>query len=681
MFFEPIRFGGRSAAAIPSSGTTAPKSVSRLLLSAALLLGGGLGHAQVAAASPAISRAATAAVELEGEVEVMIEDHEKSSRSRYYLKTATGRAELRPSHAQEHQLKAGARVRVKGVKSGEMLALDGTTVTVTAPAPSLNISGDRKLAVLLVNFQDNPIQPYTLATGTNVLNQTAGFIKENSQSVTSVSGAAYGWYTLPIATTCSDTQITAAAKQAATAAGVNLSGYQHIAYVFPRNTACPWAGVANLSGGTILINGSLNLKTLAHELGHNFGLYHSHALECGATIGGTSCTSLDYGDALDMMGNANPGHFNAFQKERLGWLNNGAMPPITTVNSTGEYTLSTYETTGTSAKALKILKSTNATTGEKTYYYVEYRQPVGADSFISTMVSTYGSNVATGVLVRTGSDNNGSSSYLLDMTPASTTFDWYDSALALGQSFSDPASGVTITPTWLNSSGAGVHVTVNGSSTTATTTATCTRANPVITPASQSKSGAAGSAVSYTVTVTNKDSSACAASSFNLKGVVPTGWTASFASTSLSLSPGASGSTTVTLSSPTSATGSTTASLTATNSSASSFAGAATATYSVTSTSSYTITTSTDKAAYTTNQTVMMSASVKSGTTAVSGASVMFTITAPNGSSTLQNGTTSATGVVTSSYRLSRKSAKGVYQVRTTVSGQSAYGSTSFTVN
>ncbi len=39
----------------------------------------------------------------------------------------------------------------------------------------------------------------------------------------------------------------------------------------------------------------------------------------------------DYGDIFDMMGSSNTTpHYNAFQKERLGWLNSGVSPPITT---------------------------------------------------------------------------------------------------------------------------------------------------------------------------------------------------------------------------------------------------------------------------------------------------------------------------------------------------------------
>lgn len=671
MFFEPIRFGGQSAAA------TTPKSFSRLLLSVAIFLGAGLGQVHAAASTPASTK-----VELEGEVRVMIEDHASSSRTRYYLKTDKESLELKPSHAQKRQLQAGAKVRVRGVKSGALLALDGSggSVTVTMPQPLLNTFGERKMAVLLVNFQDNPVQPYTLADATNVISQTNTFIKENSQNQTSVTGNSFGWYTLPIATTCSSSEIATAAHNAASAAGVDLSGYAHLVYVFPRNTACSWAGLANVNvspTGSIWVNGQLDLKVVAHELGHNFGLYHSHALECGDSIGGSSCTSVDYGDKFDIMGNSYAAHFNAFQKERLRWVNNGSMPPITTVSASGNYTLSTYETAATGAKALKILKGTDATTGAKTYYYVEFRQAIGADAFLATMS---GSNVTNGVLIHTGTDTDINSSYLLDMTPNSTTLnDRNDSALVLGQSFTDPGSGVTITPTTISSTGATVNVTL----TQQTPTATCTRANPVITPATQSKSGAAGSALSYTVTVTNKDSSACSASSFNLNAVVPSGWSAGFASATLSLSPGASGSTTLTMTAPTSATGSTNASLSATNGSATSSTGSATATYSVGSTStstSYSITAATDKSVYGINKTVAMSSVVKSGTTAVAGASVMFTVTAPNGSVALQNGSTGSTGVATSSYRLNSKAVKGVYQLRTTVSGQSTSGSTSFTV-
>ena len=93
----------------------------------------------------------------------------------------------------------------------------------------------------------------------------------------------------------------------------------------------------------------------SHELGHNFGLYHSHALECGSVAMGGSCSSLDYGDVFDVMGGGNgPTHFNAVQKDLLGWLDYGVSPPVTDVVASGSYTIDPLETPGTNPKALRI---------------------------------------------------------------------------------------------------------------------------------------------------------------------------------------------------------------------------------------------------------------------------------------------------------------------------------------
>ena len=84
--------------------------------------------------------------------------------------------------------------------------------------------------------------------------------------------------------------------------------------------------------GEVWINGSMNAVVAAHELGHNFGLYHSHALECGSVAMGGSCSTIDYGDVLDVMGSGSPA-FNAVQKDLLGWLDYGVSPPTDVVAS------------------------------------------------------------------------------------------------------------------------------------------------------------------------------------------------------------------------------------------------------------------------------------------------------------------------------------------------------------
>ena len=174
---------------------------------------------------------------------------------------------------------------------------------------------------------------------------------------------------------------------------------------------------------------------------------------------GAACTSLEYGDTVDIMGNNVAGHFNAIHKERLGWLNSGTQPPITTVQATGTYSIDAYAAASTKPKALKILKSVDAITGAKTWFYVEYRAAVGYDSVMSGI---YGTNIPNGVVVRVGSDSDGNSSSLLDMTPNSSFYtDWFDPALAFGQVFTDAASGVMITAVSGNGASAQVNISLS----------------------------------------------------------------------------------------------------------------------------------------------------------------------------------------------------------------------------
>ncbi|WP_167285032.1 NEW3 domain-containing protein [Marilutibacter alkalisoli] len=84
-------------------------------------------------------------------------------------------------------------------------------------------------------------------------------------------------------------------------------------------------------------------------------------------------------------------------------------------------------------------------------------------------------------------------------------------------------------------------------------TPTCTRNAPTLSLSGGGSAVAAGTAITYTLSLTNRDSSACQNTSFSLARTVPSGWTGTLGSSSLSVAPGASASTTLRVTSPTSA--------------------------------------------------------------------------------------------------------------------------------
>ncbi len=416
-----------------------------------------------AALPPAVQAYIEQEVEIEGALEVIDEDYEQYSRLLYYLETAGERLSLHFADHRPEYLLTGAKIRVKGVQIDNTLALagGGRNLKPVVPAPVPSTLGEQRTLLILVNFQDNPIEPYTIVDAESALfGETSDFFLENSSLQTWLNGDVLGWYTIPVASSvCDIYAIADEAKSAAAAAGVNLSAYTHYVYAFPKN-GCGGLGLSTVGGNPsqTWIIGALDLSVIVHELGHALGTWHSHSLDCGTVTLGPACTVFEYGHFFDAMGNKYPGHYNTFHKERLGWLNTEASPPITTVLTDGIYTLATYEDIGAAPKALKILKSTDPSTGKRTWYYVESRQAIGFDAFLADYP-----NVLNGVLISIGSESDGNSSYLLDMTPDSgilNVYDWSDPALIEGQSFQDPDSGVTITTEWLTATEAAVYVQV-----------------------------------------------------------------------------------------------------------------------------------------------------------------------------------------------------------------------------
>lgn len=624
-------------------------------------------------------------VEESGELVVLHVDHVNSADDHYlhFLDGPKGRYSLHFAGAAP-DLASGASVRVRGVLIDNAIVVADAEGLVVSKAIALpNTLGAQKTLTILVNFSNAPTQPYTVAYAQSVMfTTTSSYDFEASYQQTSLTGAVAGWFTIAeTSATCNYDNIATQAKQAATAAGYVLSNYNRYVYVFPAN-ACGWWGLGSVGGNPsqawIHSKYGFSLAVVGHEMGHNFGLYHSHSMDCGSVaVAGSGCSTSDYGDVFDIMGDANAAHFNAFQKERLGWLDAGASPPLTTVPAqagTATYSIAPIEDARDArSRALKIPRGT-ACAATNEWFYVESRQAKGFDSFLAS-----NTNVLGGVLIRKVTGSNGDSSYLLDMTPATSS--WSDAALVTGQSFTDPQTGLTIAPLSVSSTGALVNVTFPAAS--------CTRAAPkmTLTPTA-TVWAAAGSSINYAVSVTNQDSCGCAATTYDVGASVPTGWGATSARTA-SVAPGgaASASMTVTTAS-TSPAAFYNLNVTAANSFAPTMTAAVPATVAIAAALSVTATT--DKASYTLpkqpNKPIIaaITTRVLSGGAAVSGAAVSVDVRDPAGRVSTLTATTSSNGTASVSYGMkARSSPAGTYTVtsRATMGAMSSTATTSFALN
>ena len=192
--------------------------------------------------------------QVEGTLMILHEDRDSGSRYLYFLNARGDKLSLHFASKPPMHLLTGARIRVTGVRIGQAMALASGSASVEALTLAFpSTLGARKLLVILFNYQNNITQPYTIAMAQDaVFTQTSNFDWENSYHQTSLFGDVVGWYTIPLSSTdstaCNFTTLATYAEQAATTAGVNLSGYDGYIYAFPNNASCTWLGLGMIGG-------------------------------------------------------------------------------------------------------------------------------------------------------------------------------------------------------------------------------------------------------------------------------------------------------------------------------------------------------------------------------------------------------------------------------------------------
>jgi hypothetical protein len=394
--------------------------------------------------------------------------------------------------------------------SGVALAGDPTVVSdqiVTAQSTiAAGPTGLQRTAIILVSAPGANAHPYADKTKT----ASIFFASANPQSaynyylqasygqatIAGGSGAegtaadVYGPYTLSTATCDTDTLMSQAF--AAADSEINFNNYQR-AVLSVNYSACGGGGVGTVrtqtvgtydgatqklsvawvynSGlGSTALNGKIGGVGL-HEYGHNLGVWHANTLECGTVaIGSGACSSTEYGDPADVMGNSSGyGQMNGVHKDILTWLSGRTQ----TISTNGTYTLNAYEDSAVNTKVLKIARTRDNNGLISGYYYLEFRKPTSTWNGFLSGRPDYGN----GVLVHTagstplcstfcGPDYSGAGgggdSELIDTQPntmAGTT-DFNDAPLKAGESYTDTGAGVTIAVSAVDTTGGTATVNV-----------------------------------------------------------------------------------------------------------------------------------------------------------------------------------------------------------------------------
>jgi hypothetical protein len=403
---------------------------------------------------------------LRGELAVYIATFDDgSSDTRYFLRDGEGNEKHLILHDRGIDFPSGTRLKVWGTVIGD--SIDVSSFKVAADVdPSQEIGSQssalvgvaaatpRKMCVFLVDLGGGlgtitaDSVNAAFFSGSKSVN---AFYQENSYGKNSLTGKVVGPFPYTL-TACAnaDTRAMATAMKAMIAPET----CDQYGYVFARTSLCTWGGLGSVGSPTnpardTWYNGGVSCVVTVQEPGHNYGMAHSSSMACGtATFADdlSTCTHSEYGDRFDPMGGGCR-HMNVWQKEYEQWFGGCNSVKVT---SSGTFNLLPTEIPCNGVQALQIPMAkqrmftrpaaggNNGGTDTLTSYYLEYRVSAGYDTGMTPAVLLHvGGNYRN-------QTQSGMHTWILDMHPGGTA-GFNDAGFKAGETFSDPAGGVSFT--------------------------------------------------------------------------------------------------------------------------------------------------------------------------------------------------------------------------------------------
>jgi hypothetical protein len=348
-----------------------------------------------------------------------------------------------------------SRSTFDAVRPGERVTLEGhldamgALVPLSAPqvvgpsdsAPAENF-GEQVTIGIMANFRNDNSQPKTKQDVESVIMGSGDkIVREYSYGQAWITLNVTGWHTMDIDKTCDQNAILQPAIDAADPT-VDFKPYKRITILFPGS--CSYAGVATVGSRTVNTqDGQIKASILwmpsagwrasvwVHEHGHNFGVWHANSLSCGGKsfgeVGPSGCTTQDYGDPWESMGNKATAHYDSFHKRIIGWL---------WENRSVTATKGTFDIDPI-AKLPGAIAEVVVPYDTITYYTVEMRIPFGEDT------GETGNLYRGSVIHYANWRSSTGDSHIIDA--AFGTSSQTDAALEAGQTYKDTMKNIDIT--------------------------------------------------------------------------------------------------------------------------------------------------------------------------------------------------------------------------------------------